>query len=172
MKKNFSILLYALIGLVMASLLYRTLQRRAKQKQIAQQMQQLPDFSFYGLHGKPIGRKDVANGKPLCIVYMDPDCHFCDEEIKGILDHIDRFANSQLLFVSPATAERLQQYQDQMGLALHEQILLAHDRDFSFPQYFAAATTPTVIIYGSDGKLLKKYRGQTKIEAILAHLDD
>ncbi|WP_028298334.1 peroxiredoxin family protein [Olivibacter sitiensis] len=171
MKKTLPFLIYVLLAIAMGSLLYHTLQRRAQKKQVTQQMQQLPEFTFYSLQGDSISQKDVAKGKPLCIIYMDPDCHFCEEEMKDILTHIERFSGSQLLLVSPAREERLQQYQEEMDLVLLPEVLLARDRDFTFSQYFGTATTPTIIIYGADGRLQKKYSGQTKIEAILAHLD-
>lgn len=165
-KKILTLALYAIFVLLIASLLVQVLHRQRKNKAIATQKQMLPDFTFHSLDGSVINRAHFTDGEPVCLIYLDPDCGFCAEEVKDIVEHIEDFGRASILLVSHVDTARLRQFADEFQLEAHPQIVLLHDRNYRFVDWFGRAVAPSVYIYDQDHRLVREYQGQTKVEAI------
>lgn len=169
-RKIITVVLYGILTVLIGFLVLQFTQQRQKNRAITEQMQTLPDFTFYRIDGTLFKRDNLPHGQALCLIYMDPGCGFCTEETKEIIKHIDRFGETNVLFVSHVDVAELQRFADEYGLDAIPQIRLLHDGDYRFADWFGRAVTPSVYIYDEQRQLVKTYSGQTKIEAILKHL--
>lgn len=152
--------------LLIGSLLVQVIQRRQRNISIAAQKQSLPDFTFYKTDGTPVSSEELSPDNAVCLIYLDPDCHFCKKEVEDIIRHIDAFGQTRLLLISHVDSERLEQFIAEYRLDEYEQITVLQDRDFRFADLFGNIVTPSVYIYGADKILRKEYSGQTKVAAI------
>lgn len=169
-KKILTLGLYALLTLLLGALLMQVMQRQRIKKHVAEQKQNLPDFVFYNLASSKVTRDSLRHGQSTCIIYLDPDCGFCVAEVTEIVERIDDFGKSDILLVSHVDTARLHRFADETGINHHAKIRLLHDRDYRFADWFGPAVAPSVYIYDSGQRLVKEYRGQTKVDAIIKWL--
>ncbi|MBB6498980.1 peroxiredoxin family protein [Pedobacter cryoconitis] len=164
------IILIAFTCLITGFLVYKIIDKNARNKQIAQNKEILPGFSFYSQDLKTFNSNGVDKDKSLCIFYYNAECDHCQYEAKQLKHHIDAFKNVQILMVSTNKPGDTQKFAKQYQLADYPFITWVYDKDFNFYKWFGNAVTPSVYIYNNKQHLVKQYSGEVKIEAILSHL--
>lgn len=170
MKKNL-IKIIAVISCVFAIILiYKTIVIIQKTNQIAIVKQSLPKFQFYTQDIKPFNYQKVLLNKPVCIFYYDADCEFCQDEVKHLKQNIAAFNSVEILMVSVNNPERTKRFVIEYGLIGYKNIVWVYDKNFDFYKWFGHAATPSVFIYGSKYNLIKEYKGEVKMEAVLRNI--
>ncbi len=148
---------------------YLAIQKKAEKKQIESAIQRLPVLSFYTLNQTDFTYKN-SKDKSTLIIYFHPDCEHCQYEVKQLFLNKEQFHKTQILLISPASLTAIKQFNTDYQLDKIEPLKLLWDKDGKFDTYFGISTFPTVLIYDSNNKLRKRYKGEVKIEAILKHL--
>lgn len=115
-------------------------------------------------------RDSLSQHRPTVFVWFHTDCDFCRNEVKDIVAHLSDFADTQLLFVSTEPAETIRAFAVSSGLSAHPSVVLLEDRQMIFPVRFDVTTTPYTLVYGRNGRLLKRFHGQILSSAILKTL--
>lgn len=161
-------LLTSVVGVFMWLILqsYQTLQHK---KEIENKIQHLPKISLTGLDSTTITL--TSKNQPTVIFYFDPHCEHCQQEAKELKKQAQAFQDAQLLWLS---TERLwllrefeKEYELQKGLSSLTIVQISpQDAD----KQFGFRTVPTILIYDSKGNLVKKYVGETKIDAIVKYI--
>ena len=77
------------------------------------------------------------------------------------------FEGMQLLFVSFEEKMAIQQFAKEYQLINKENILFLEDRKGAFSELFDVNSIPYMVIYDENKKLLKKFKGATKVDKIL-----
>ncbi|MCY4779866.1 redoxin domain-containing protein [Sphingobacterium sp. UT-1RO-CII-1] len=171
MKKIIIYSLYFVITALVVSLLYFTMAKQRKKEQLLVEIATMPDITFRDMRQqKDIHIRTYIGDSALCLVQIDPDCFFCQEQVKDMLDKQHLFNDMAVLFVSPAPEEKLRAYAEQIELHKYPHFQLLYDADLLFPQTFDTATTPTTIVYNVKGNMVVKHEGLIKTEKIIEEL--
>jgi thioredoxin-related protein len=110
------------------------------------------------------------NNAPSVFVAFHPDCEHCQYEAKSINErHIDLQYTNIVLFTS-ANDSLTKAFSHTYGLDTLKNVQVMTDETNEIHQRFGVKMIPTIFIYDSRGNLLKQYKGETKIEAILKTL--
>ena len=134
-------------------------------------VRQLQHCCFQSLSGGEVCIDDYDPEQATVIVYIHPECEFCRYEAKQIGLHARQLSNTTVLMISPdQSASRLNAFAKENQLWELTNFELLQDHDNTFEACFGTAVIPSVFIY-KNGELVKKYLGETKIEAILNTLD-
>ena len=121
------------------------------------------------VNGKP--RKEGKSARQTVLLHFMPDCHFCQNEAAALRDNLSAFDRVRLLMISGADREAVKTFAAEYGLAGRANIQFFLDPQQQFAGLFGTQAVPAIFIYDERGHLIKRYRGETKIEAILQHLN-
>lgn len=172
-RKIVALSLFCLFLILVGTLLYYTFDKRSRKQQILAKIEYMPDLSFVDIREDAMCRlRDHIGQQPICLIQIDPDCYFCHEQVMDILDKYEHFDEVAILFISPASVEKLEDYGRDLYIGNYPKIRMLYDEDLLFPVTFGTATTPTALIYARDGRLLAKYEGLIKTEKLIEHLID
>ncbi len=149
----------------------RTYQRYQAKKESEQRVQTLQHVGFESLAGGKVYLNEFDRQKPTVIVYFNPECEHCQYEATEIGRHASEFGKANTLLITPErSAEKLKTFAQAYHLNEVDNLAILIDRDKQFVKYFGTAVFPSVFIYAPGGKLLKSYKGEVKIEAIMESL--
>lgn len=130
--------------------------------------QLLPDLTFVKTNNIIIRLHRNNCHKRTIIFYFDSECENCISEMHDFKKHIHEFEDVNILWLSKEELSKIKIFEDQIGLnkkLAHINVAKISTKDII--ETFGFTVTPSIFIYGKDGKLERKYFGQTKIETIL-----
>lgn len=161
-------LLLSVVGIVVWLMLqsYQTLQRK---KEATAKMQQLPTVALNALDSTVISLSQ--KGRPTVLFYFDPHCEHCQQEAEQLKKQPRAFENVQLFWLSTERLWVLRAFEKKYALQhTIPSLIIAQISPQAADTQFGFRTVPTILIYNAEGNLVKKYVGETKMEAIVKYL--
>jgi peroxiredoxin len=130
-------------------------------------LKKLPVFEFYNLDARTtFSNKNIDQNKRICVVYFDPDCDYCENEISSIVKNISSFNGTEILLISANKPQKLESIRDKFRLGQFNNIHILWDKNLQFESLFGKFIIPSSYIYNNDSVLLKEYHGLVDINAI------
>ncbi len=169
MKKIIAILFVLAVLIIIFYFGYKSIKKHQENKLAESAINDLPVFSFYTLNEKQFTYHNVEKKQTL-LIYFHPECEHCQYEAKQLLLNKEKFSDTQIFMISPASLTAIKQFNTTYELNKIENLKMLWDKNRQFGSYFGRATFPTILIYNQQNKLQKKYKGEVKIEAILKQL--
>lgn len=149
----------------------RTYQRYKVKKESEQRVQTLQHLGFESLAGGQVYIDEFDRQKPTIIVYFNPGCEHCRYEATEIVHRAEQFEKANTILVTPELSmEKVKAFAQNYHLDEVDNLTILLDKDRLFIRYFGTSVFPSVFIYSPDQKLVKSYKGEVKIEAILESL--
>ena len=162
-----------LIGIILSVLIFASvfifnIMTRLDQKKEANELiQNLPNFELFSMKNHKLTKSNLEYNKPVILVFFDSTCEYCQHEAKEIKKNIELFSKTQIVFISAENLETIERFSLEYKLHNYDNIYFTADRDGQFASRVEATTNPYILVYDSKHKLLKRFKGQTKAEAIL-----
>ena len=114
--------------------------------------------------------KGLKENTPSVFIAFHPECEHCQYEAKSINERHNDLENVNIVMFTVANDSMTKAFSKQYGLdSLKNVHVLAHTTR-EMERLFDVKTIPTVFIYNAQNQLVKRYNGETKIEAILKHV--
>lgn len=171
MRKIFKYLLLLILIIVGAWLVSHTWQSYQSKKEATERVQTLQHACFGSLTGGQICIDEFDNRKPTVIIYFHPECEHCQYEASEIGKQAEQFEKANMILITPDdSTKRVEDFANKYHLSGVDNLVVLLDRKNNFKNHFGTAVIPSIFIYGVDKKLLKMYKGETKIEAIIGSL--
>jgi thiol-disulfide isomerase/thioredoxin len=171
MRKTLKITVLAIVLSVLGFMAYKISAKITKKQEIAQQIQTIPSFYFYKLGTDSVFTEvNLTPNKASLIVNFHPECGHCQYEAEIIGKQVNDFKAYQLLFISYAETETIKEFAKKYKLAGYPNIIFLEDKDMIFNDIFGKSGIPNSFIYDKNGKLLKQFKGEVKVEALLKYL--
>lgn len=137
---------------------------------IAEQIRNIPEFSFINTLTQNVYSNDSIDSEKTClIIYFNSECDHCQYEAEQISTHIDKFENYQILMISYEPKESILAFREVYQLK-NQIITFLQDPKFQFDDIFGNSPIPTSFIYNKNKELVKQFKGEVKIEALLKYL--
>jgi len=105
--------------------------------------------------------------QPILLLFMDPECDFCREEIKQIKEQQNLLDNVSILLISIVQKKQAADFYSDYQLNQLNNIRLLIDEDVIISKFFDIKTIPTVFIYDKNKKLIFNHKGEIKVEAFI-----
>lgn len=137
---------------------------------IAERIEQIPDFSFQTLRGQEFGQGDIMNKTSKIFIYFNSECDFCQEEAKEIEKSLIGFKDVELFFISSETPKKIKIFSDNYNLSDYDNTYFLHDPRGDFARLFGASTVPYSLVYNEKNKLITTFNGFVKAENLLKAL--
>ncbi len=119
---------------------------------------QMSDGTF-----QPINK---LQGKTILVIFQ-PGCDHCQREAASMSEHLDRFKDYQVYFISSAATSDNIQFASDYGLSGASNFRFGTTTSDHIVQHFGSIPTPSVYVYSEQGQLLNEFIGETPIEEIL-----
>lgn len=143
--------------------------------------QDIPQRITTGLEGKPIPPIDlllqdslthintakITPGRPTVLLYVDPNCHFCQGQIRNIEKNIGALQNIQFYILTTSSFGQMTQLSQSFGLAKYRNISVGVDTKHAFTDYFTPPGFPYTVVYRSDQTLHSVFLGEITIADII-----
>lgn len=131
-------------------------------------IQTLQHCCFQTLHGELKWIDELDSSKPVVIFYFHPECEHCRYEASEIGKWPEKFCNVNMIMITSDTlSKEVEAFAIKYHLCEIENITILFDPEYTFERFFGTSIIPSIFIYGSDRKLIKKYNGEIKISAII-----
>jgi thiol-disulfide isomerase/thioredoxin len=111
---------------------------------------------------------DFSN--PIILIYFNSECEHCQYEATEIKKSISLFSKTSILMISSEPIEAIKVFSGQYELSNEPAVTFAKINRDDVYKTFGSVSIPHIFIYGKDHKLVKEFKGETKIEAILKYL--
>jgi len=125
----------------------------------------IPYFSFATLDRKPFVKDDLDTVRTKLIFYFNSECDHCQKQGKWLSKEIDIFKDLEMIFISYEEKDAIRKYRDKHNFS-QENITFLEDYRLTFSNLFGAETFPSILIYSKKGKLIKAFKGETKVNEI------
>lgn len=163
-----------IIGILLVSLIiflgYNITKKISYKKEVAERIKTIPNFTFLTLNNKTFSEKELTKNTHKLFVYFNSDCDYCQSEASQISENLIQFKDTQLVFVSFEPIEGIKQFAKTYNLLYKENTIFLQDKEMVFEELFDAKSIPFMLLYSKDNQLIKKYKGATKIDHILKHI--
>jgi cytochrome oxidase Cu insertion factor (SCO1/SenC/PrrC family) len=140
-------------------------------KVAAQPTGQLPPFSMTLASGQYFNGNQVAKGKPVLLVYFDPDCDHCHTMMNDYFARPADFKAAEVLMITFKPLNEIRTFAQAYKTHLYPNIKVGTEGSTYFLRnYYKMQNTPFVVLYNKEGKPVARYQKDVPLEALLKQL--
>ena len=165
-RKVFKVALFTIAFGCTLFLIYGIVEKAAAKKQIQSKVRMLPETKFFAMDSSIYSFPSSA----LAIVFFNSGCEHCRYELEQISKKLQLFSNKELILLSSENIATIKKTSEGLGLSNLPNIHFTKINPTDVFDTFGSLSVPHVFIYGNDQKLIKEFKGETKIEAIAEYL--
>lgn len=131
----------------------------------------MPDIQAMELDGGEMDLKQNLDlSKRTAILYFHPDCEFCQQEIKGIINRHAECRDVQWVFYTLAQPEELRVFLKEYPVQdIPNSFVIREDWPNVYKK-LSLSNPPELIVYDENGKLMLHHKGATSIKTIVEEL--
>lgn len=173
MKKIARIGIPIIILLGISFMLIKTVKKIEQSKKIAKQIEIIPEFEFLEITSEKLyTNHHLKEDKPTLFIYFNTECEHCLYEAEQISKNIEQFNNYQIIMISVEEPEILKTFALKYKLENHSNLFILYDKNLMFEKTYGNCPFPSSFIYNKDKKLVKVFKGEVKIDALLKYLSE
>jgi len=161
-KKNgpafpFAKLLCACIGLLCANPTYS---------------QPIPPFKMSLTNNKVFDIKTLPKGRPLVLIYFDPDCDHCQKLMDGIFRNIARFKKAEMVMATFKPVDELQSFEKKYNPSKYSNVKVGSEATTYYLRlYYDVTTLPFTALYDKKGNLSYSYQKETPVDDLINRVE-
>jgi len=106
----------------------------------------------------------------IVLVFFNSECILCQNEALEISRNLPLLSNTTILLISSEPIDTIKAFAELYGLRNQPSVTFAKINSKDVFGTFGSVSIPHIFIYGKDRKLIKEFKGETKVEAILQYL--
>ena len=139
------------------------------QKSIVKAAEEIPYFTFTTLDNKRFTKENLDTTRTKLFYYFNSECEHCEKQGSWISKDIEIFDNLEVIFISFEEMDAIKGYQNKFNF-VRDNITFLQDTRLTFSDKFGVGEFPSIILYAKNGKLIKKFEGETKVSEIAASI--
>lgn len=131
----------------------------------------IPDFTLLKAPDSTVFTKENLHRKePALLMIFSPECGHCQHETEVLLKNIDHFKNAQIIMSTWLPYSEMLAFYKTYKIADYPQITMAWDKKDFFLPYYHVQSYPSLVVYDKEGKFVKTFSGDIKMEEVWAAL--
>jgi len=160
------------ITMLLVSLLgYKIVSTINKKNKIQKSIAVLPDFKFYSLENQPFTKDSLLPNQSTLFLFFNTTCEHCQYETEEILKNAGLLSKKNVLYISSQSIQEIKAFDSTYHLTSYPFIILLRDSTSNFYKIFGTSIVPSSVIYNDKGMLVKTFKGEVKIDAIINSLN-
>ena len=156
MKVYFARLIFIIFSIILAALILTNIIKQSNTKE---------NYKTF-----IIGEKTTSLDKYSIVFFFNPGCEHCEYEGEVLSTNSGSLKGKEILMISLSPRDSIKAYAKRHRLEGITNIHFATDSLAKATILFGVQSIPTTFIYGSDGKLRKRFNGEVSIRALLREL--
>ncbi|WP_197057308.1 peroxiredoxin family protein [Alistipes sp. ZOR0009] len=169
MRKTIGRAAIVLVLLCSSVLVYKIVVKVNQKKECERITQALPSYTFNLAYGGTMHTKSLED-KPTAVMFFNPGCEHCEYEGEALSTNSGSLKEKEILMVSLSPRDSIKAYAKRHRLEGISNIRFATDSLAKATIMFGVQAIPTTFIYGSDGRLRKRFNGEVSIKALMREL--
>jgi thioredoxin-related protein len=146
-------------------MVYSIIEKQSDKKEIQTKIQTSPvNVNLFKLDS---ARFIFPTAKPAILILFNSTCEHCQYELNQIKENITDFNEVELVFLSSEPIVIIREVAAAFVSVGNVNFIKINPEDVY--ENFGTIRFPTILIYNAAGKLVKEFKGETKIEAILQY---
>ena len=143
---------------------------KPSQQTIVKATEEIPYFTFYTLDQQRFTKDSFDSERMKFIMYFNSECDHCQKQArwlrKGLQENSTSLKDLEMIFISFEEMSMIKEYRDKYQFT-QSNITFLQDSRLTFADKFGVGSFPSILIYSKEGKLIKKFEGETKVEDVL-----
>lgn len=129
---------------------------------------QIPSFSIIVAPDSSVfTREQLQKDQPVVLMFFNPDCDHCQQEVKELLAHKNELTALQIVMVSALPYKLIKTFYDDHSIQSMPNVTMGQDANFALGSLYKPARYPSLYIYDATGSLAKVFAGNAGVAAIL-----
>lgn len=166
-KKIIKVSAMAIVLLLVAMMAYKITSKRQQKEEIENRLSSLPQIELKTIANDVFNYSSITN-KAILFIYIDTSCSFCIQQVEQIARIKADLTQFEIIFVSEEDTSTLASFEQQNILFKEPNIHLTHDYTSTFTHQFDIGTTPHLLVYNKEGKLMHNHKGFLIAEKLIA----
>jgi cytochrome oxidase Cu insertion factor (SCO1/SenC/PrrC family) len=129
------------------------------------EINELPGVILIDPNGKQFSTRSLSGNTIL--IFFGASCDHCQREATQIHKNLKSFEHYTLYFISLDPFPVIDKFAQDYGISNRHNIRFMRADGASVSNSLGYLQTPTILVYASDRKLIKRFDGETKIEEII-----
>ncbi len=166
-RKCLLLLLVTSLLAVTLFVLHNTLEKANHKRWARQNLNVLPDIPMVDFDST---RFYVSLNRKTILIYFNSECNYCQYEVDQLIRSKKALKDFDLVLMSSESLDVLKSYAKENSFLDQPGISFTKINLEEAYNAFGSLAVPQIFIYGTDQRLIKEFRGETKLDAILKYL--
>ena len=119
----------------------------------------LPPFKIMLTNGQVFNATQLPMGKPIVVIYFDPECHDCQALMGQLFSQTKSFQKASLAFITNASINQVITFADKYKVANYKNMVVGTEgANAPIGQYYKYPQMPFVALYDKNGNLQTTYK--------------
>lgn len=127
----------------------------------------MPSFAFETLQGDSFTENNLDYCVGYLLIYFNSECENCIKELRLIDKSIDKFQNTQIVFISTQSREDIITLIQEYQLFSRSNVRVLFDVEYEFANLFKASSYPTIFVFDYEKKLVERIDHPIGIKSLL-----
>lgn len=137
----------------------------------AQTPDKVPPFSMTLSTGRYFNAAEIPKGKPVLLMYFDPDCDHCHTLMNGFFKRPSDFSSAEVLIVTFKPLNEVRAFVQAHQTHRYPNIKVGTEgTTYYLRNYYKMQNTPFVALYNKEGKMVAGYQKDVPLDALLKQL--
>ena len=127
--------------------------------EISAQAGKLPPFRIMQTNGQVFNATQLPVGKPIVVIYFDPECHDCQTLMGQLFSQTKSFQKASLALITNASINQVITFADKYKVATYKNMVVGTEgANAPIGQYYHYPPMPFVALYDKNGNLMTTYK--------------
>jgi thiol-disulfide isomerase/thioredoxin len=133
--------------------------------------QTIPPFKMVLSDNTISTANDLPKGKPVVLIYFDPDCDHCQKLMTALFKKINDFKKAEIVLVTFKTTGDVVAFEKKYNTKKYSNIKVGTEgTSFYLRMYYGLMTMPFTALYDKNRNLNYSYRKETPVDDLLKRL--
>jgi cytochrome oxidase Cu insertion factor (SCO1/SenC/PrrC family) len=133
--------------------------------------QTIPPFKMTLSNNKIFNATELPKGKPLVLIYFDPDCDHCQRLMTELFKKINSFKKVELVLITFKPVTEVGAFEKKYATSKYENMRVGTEGTFFYlKNYYKLIKMPFTAVYDSKGNYSYSYRDETLVDDLIKRL--
>jgi len=133
--------------------------------------QTIPPFKMTLSNNKIFKAADLPKGKPLVLIYFDPDCDHCQKLMADLFKKINNFKKVEMVLITFKSVTEVAAFEKKYTTSKYANMKVGTEGTlFYLKNYYKLIKMPFTALYDSKGNYNYSYRDETLVDDLIKRL--
>jgi len=133
--------------------------------------QTIPPFKMTLSNSKIFNAVDLPKGKPLVLIYFDPDCDHCQKLMTELFKKINSFKKVEMVLVTFKSVTEVSAFEKKYSTSKYPNMRVGTEGTlFYLRNYYKLVKMPFTALYDSKGNYNYSYMDETSVDDLIKRL--